>query len=288
MRLAVLADVHGNRPALEAVLADLHGFRPDGLIVAGDYVGGPHPDETIALLLGIRPNWLILGNSDLGLLRFLDGKSPAYQRFAKQFALLRWACQRIKPDSVDVLRRLPETLAVRLDGPDAIRVVHGKLDNAFDGYDPAGETQALISDVMAIEEKVLICGHTHRPWIFEVHGRLALNPGSVAGPLNGYRGAQYARLEWIDGHWQAELHAIEYDLSLIRSDFLNSGQLAEGGPLARCFLNSIESGEDDALHFLSYARELAGAAGYRDHPFIPDEIWDRAESTYDWVKFRPN
>ena len=51
MRLAVMSDVHGNLPALEAVLQDLQQYEPDGVIVAGDFVGGPHPVETIRLTI---------------------------------------------------------------------------------------------------------------------------------------------------------------------------------------------------------------------------------------------
>jgi len=46
----MLADVHGNLPALEAVLADLQPEKTDGMIVAGDLIGGPQPNETIQLL----------------------------------------------------------------------------------------------------------------------------------------------------------------------------------------------------------------------------------------------
>ena len=51
MRLAVLADVHGNLPALEAVLADVQRYDVDGVIVAGDTIGGgPQSVEAIQLL----------------------------------------------------------------------------------------------------------------------------------------------------------------------------------------------------------------------------------------------
>ena len=61
----------------------------------------------------------------------------------------------------------------------------------------------------------------------------------------------------------------------------------EGGPLARCFLNSIEVGGDGDLRFLEYAWGLAKQAGYKDISFIPDEIWEQAENTYDWILFQP-
>jgi hypothetical protein len=113
--------------------------------------------------------------------------------------------------------------------------------------------------------------------------------------LNGYSGAQYALLEWLDGCWQVELHAIKYDTARIRSDFLRKSLLEEGGPLARCSLNSIESGEDSSLNLLRYAWRLAKQVGrqagrqadYQDIACILDQIQEKAEDSYDWDLFQP-
>lgn len=65
MRVAVLADIHANAPALRAVLAQLDSEQPDALLVAGDVVGGPLVSESLDLL-SVRPeaaHWL-RGNSE--------------------------------------------------------------------------------------------------------------------------------------------------------------------------------------------------------------------------------
>jgi putative phosphoesterase len=285
MRIAVLSDIHGNLPALEAVLEDLKAQKPDKWIVAGDFVGGPHPNETIDLLRSLKPSWMILGNSDINLLRYIDGQVPPVYRIAKQFALLRWASMRISSDSLKFLRDLPQQQVITLDGLASIRVVHGSLDDPFNGYDPESEPEEFEKDLDRLEEKVLVCGHTHCPWIVEKHNKLALNPGSVAGPLNGYVGTQYALLDWVDGHWDAELQALPYDLSRVRAAFLESGLLESGGALARCFLHSTEIGQDASRQFLQFASTLAGPAGYSNGSVIPDEIWDKVEATFDWKQW---
>jgi predicted phosphodiesterase len=61
-----MADVHGNLPALEAVLEDMRQYEPDGIIVAGDFVGGPYLAETVRLLRSLD-SWMIRGNGDNGL-----------------------------------------------------------------------------------------------------------------------------------------------------------------------------------------------------------------------------
>src|SRR5437763_15993369 len=66
MRLAVLADVHSNLPALQAVLADVDRIGPDGIWVAGDLVGyNPWPNEVLEILRE-RHVRAIRGNHDRG------------------------------------------------------------------------------------------------------------------------------------------------------------------------------------------------------------------------------
>ncbi len=284
MRIAVLSDIHGNLPALEAVFEDLKTRTPDGLIVAGDFVGGPNPDQTIDLLRSLNPNWMILGNSDINILRYIDGQVPETYRTAKQFALLRWGSIHISSESLDFLRDLPQQQIITLDGTAPIRVVHGSLDNPFNGYDPETELEKFDFDFRNLSEMVLVCGHTHCPWSVERNGKLALNPGSVAGPLNGYVGTQYALLDWMDGHWKAQLYSQPYDISRICADFSESGLLEAGGALARCFLYSIESGENVSERFLQFAFMLAEQAGYSNCLVIPDEIWEKAEVKFNWKR----
>ena len=286
MRLAVLSDVHGNLPALEKVFDDLKTRKPDGLIVAGDFVGGPHPDQTIELLQSIRPNWMILGNSDINLLRYVDGRVPDLYTTAKQFALLRWVASHVSSTTMDFLRNLPQQQVITLDNITSIRVVHGSLNDPFDGYDPETELDKLDFDLHRLEEKVLVCGHTHCPWVVERNGKLAFNPGSVAGPLNGYVGTQYALLDQSDGHWKVQLLALPYDISRTYYDFSESGLLEAGGVLARCFMHSIETGEDVGRLFLQHASTLAEQAGCLNCQVIPDAIWEQAEASFYWNRFQ--
>jgi hypothetical protein len=134
-------------------------------------------------------------------------------------------------------------------------------------------------------EPVLVCGHTHRPWKVERDGKLALNPGSVCGPLNGEVGAQYALLTWCDEHWQARHFTIPYDLERLYKACRERGWLEDGGALARAFLLCLETGQDVIEDFLSYACGLATEAGHRHFDVVPDDAWERAAATFDWGSY---
>jgi putative phosphoesterase len=281
LKLAVLSDVHGNLPALEAVLADTVTAGIDGILVAGDYIGGPQPCEVIQRLHDLGAI-MISGNSDTNLIRLRTGRAPQAWYQSLQFALLRWGDRHLDQSSFDLLQSLPEQRVVALEGTAPIRMVHGSVRDQYESIFPDRDPEILDIALAQAPEAVLICGHTHIPWIEKTSGRLAINPGAVCGPLNGEIGAQYAILSWEDGGWQAEPRLIEYDLALIRRAFRDSGLLREGGALARAFLRSIETGQNVAEWFLDHAYRLASEISGEDVPFVPDEIWIQAESRFHW------
>ena len=90
-------------------------------------------------------------------------QTPAIYQTARQFALLRWNCAHISFESIEFLRGLPLQQVIALDDGYSIRVVHGSIDNPYDGYDPEGEAEKFAADLQRLIENVLICGHTHRP-----------------------------------------------------------------------------------------------------------------------------
>lgn len=281
MRLAVLADVHGNLPALEHVLEDARCQGAESIVVAGDLTGGPHPVETIARLRSIGAT-MIRGNSDDNLLRYRRGSAPEAWSSSLQFALLRWTDRRLDDETYAFLESLPVERSIHLPGTQSLRVIHGSPGDPSEGLSPDDDLACLNNALALVDEEVLICGHSHRPWKVESNGRLAINPGAVCGPLNGEVGAQYALLDWSGASWHAEHRTVAYELALIRAAFRKTGLLREGGALARAFLASIECGRDIASDFLAHARRLATAAGAPPEDPIPDEVWRSASATFSW------
>jgi predicted phosphodiesterase len=303
MRLAVLADVHDNLPALEAVVEDARRQHVDGIIAAGDYlVRGPFPLETMRLLRSLDA-WMIRGNTEGYLLTYDAGQAPEPWYTSDQWAALRWTCERIDGETLDVIEALPEQRVVALDGVAPIRVVHGTPGDPLGRLIPDGNPESLrwfrqagflsrddepvglASAFAQIDEPVLVCGHTHIPWVQAEDGRLACNPGAVSGALNGDPRAQYALLTWRHGRWRVEHRAVAYDLDRLRRAFRESGLLAEGGPFARAYLLSIETGQNVVGRLFWHLDRLAREAGLGDWMVLPDTIWARAVSTFPWEDY---
>jgi predicted phosphodiesterase len=300
LRLAVISDVHGNLPALEAVLADIDAHGVDAIASAGDLVSGTDAEAAVAQV-GARARWTIAGNHERYYAPYPGAPSAEILRPGQQWAPQRWCYDRLSAATREALSRLPEQTEIRMDGADPIRLVHGApsgiADHLYPDRDPAAlthfrrafllpdEVPALGEIIAAVPEPVVICGHTHIPWAQREGDRLAVNVGSVGSPINGDARAQYAILTWEGGRWRAQHRAVPYDVARVRQSYEASGYLAEGGAFALALLRTIETGLAWTVALLRHIYAHARAVGWEDVGALPDEIWDEGVASFDWQTY---
>jgi putative phosphoesterase len=215
--IAVLADIHGNLPALEVVVADIERRGITTVLNLGDHASGPlWPAETLAFLM--QQPWIqIVGNHDRQLVRTPPDEHGESDRYA--FAQL-------DPHHLAWLSQLPATVQHSAE----ILLCHGTPhnDNQYLLETVAGGTLRLATPA-EIEARLggtsalVLCGHSHVPRVVQLPGRLLVNPGSVG--LQAYRDdtpevhvmatgapvARYALLHAQRGGWRIELVALPYD-----------------------------------------------------------------------------
>ena len=195
--LAVLYDVHGNLPALEAVIDDARAAGADEWLLGGDYaVFGAFQAETVARLRELAPATWIRGNVD----RWAGGDPPDDDTLRAAVA----DCRATLGDALaDELGALP--FEVELAGT---RFVHASpvSDMRSFGPEPGDEDDELVAGTT---QQRLVFGHTHVQFR-RAHGELELvNPGSVGVPLDGDPRSAYALLDPDSG--ALELRRVEYD-----------------------------------------------------------------------------
>ena len=218
MRIACLADVHGNLHALEAVLAHIEGARPDLVVNLGDLVSGPFDPGGSADRQMRMSCPTIAGNHERQVLKGATGASDVFARARLSEAQLRW------------MSGLPASLS--LAGGEVF---------ACHGSPAGGDLEYLLEDVssgrarLASEAtiaprlggigdaRLVLCGHTHVARVVTVGHVLVVNPGSVGMPAYrtseptphvmeaGSPHARYAVLDRTDAGWTAALHAVPYD-----------------------------------------------------------------------------
>ena len=209
MRIAVISDIHGNRPALAAVEADIAGLGVDATINLGDLVSGPvDPVGTIEALIG-RNMPTIIGNHDRYLMERPAEKLDKVDRFV---------AARLSPAHFAYLRSLPKTSQIAGE----VFMCHGSpssdvepwLDNWWEGRSTTmPDEDSVLGKAQGVDFPVLLCGHTHIARIVRLRdGRLIVNPGAVGIQFfHGAPDARYALLERRDGKWSASLRAVAYD-----------------------------------------------------------------------------
>jgi putative phosphoesterase len=225
-RIAVITDIHGNLPALEASLAAIDATGVKEIYCGGDLVGyGPHPNEVCALIQERRiPT--IYGNYDYAIARDLEDCGCAYvtqhdRALGRQS--VAWTLGHTDQASKDFMRGLPFDLRVPLGDQD-IHLVHGsprKVNEYLFEDKPARLYERLAGAEAA---QVLVFGHTHKPWIHSYGGVLFVNCGSVGKPKDGDPRAAFAILE-ADAHGpvSASIERVPYDAEAVAREVAAAG-----------------------------------------------------------------
>jgi diadenosine tetraphosphatase ApaH/serine/threonine PP2A family protein phosphatase len=190
---ALLYDIHGNLPALDAVLEDCPA---DRFLLGGDYTAfGAWPRETVARLRELDAEW-IRGNVDRWMVDGSDVPEPMRPLVERSREMLGEQLSR-------ELAALPESTTT-----DDVLYCHASPLSDMEGfYAEPHESDA--ERLMGVEARRVVFGHTHLQFMRPGPGGIELvNPGSVGIPLDGDRRSAYA-VVGDDG--TVELRRVEYD-----------------------------------------------------------------------------
>jgi len=215
MRIAVLADIHGNLIALEAVLADLaRQGAVDATVCLGDLAfKGPHPGECVARIrdLGIP---CIHGNTDLYLLA-AAGRATASPVPAQEFTgaiapYLAWHLEHMASADLDYLSALPFEHRITAEHG-RLLFVHATPQDCFAAIQRTDAPETLDLRLRDIDLDRLVFGHTHCQLAYRHRGVQLVNPGAIGHSLDRDWRAAYAILGTATG--EVRLLRVEYDIA---------------------------------------------------------------------------
>ncbi|MBU0595934.1 metallophosphatase family protein [Candidatus Bipolaricaulota bacterium] len=233
MRLAILADIHGNARALDAVLADVSRRCVARVVNLGDGLYGPFDPRPVAEHL-IEAGWpTVAGNEDRILVEAVDGSAAS--------RTARFTLDQLDDRHIEWLRVLPRTrdiegIALAFHGTpnDDARclLTHPTQDGSMR---PVSEKE-VAAELVGIDAPLILCAHDHMPRGVELaDGRTVVNPGSVGCPAysddtpiphaveNGTPHARYAIVTSDEGLAQAELVAVPFDWNAAADEARGNG-----------------------------------------------------------------
>ncbi|WP_363326173.1 metallophosphoesterase family protein [uncultured Pseudokineococcus sp.] len=187
--VAVLSDVHGVLPVLDAVLAEPDVRTADLVVVTGDHAAGPQPTAVLDRLLELGDRALLVrGNADRELAAIARGEADAVR---EAYPIDTWATDQLTDEHVRLLAGLPHPVTVDVDGFGPVMFCHGtpRDDEEVVLVDTRLQRWAEAFADLPEEVRTVVCGHTHMPFVRLVDRRLVVNPGSIGMPYGRPGGA---------------------------------------------------------------------------------------------------
>lgn len=262
MSTLILADIHGNLPALDAVLAHPEAKKCDRVVSLGDHVNfGPQSRDVHQRLRQLGAA-MLLGNHEERLLHPQDAAFDGYN-----WALMRFTSRQM----AEIDLHLPTDL--RLGD---VLMTHGTPGQPYHLVE-AAEVPALL-DALPDGVTLLLSGHNHHAWDVAHSGKRAVNPGSL-GMCESGTGC-VAPFAVLDGTNVAVHHA-RYDIRDVQRAYLATGASDIALEMCRAVVRTMQHGE-----YQGVLRLIRHAASYGD--IARADVWAQADMTYPWEEPIPS
>lgn len=212
MKVALLSDIHGNLPALEAVLAHAGEMKVKQIWNLGDFTGfGAKPDAVIKLVKKHKAI-SIIGNYDQKVLKVPE-KSDEWKntKVPEKWFSFHWSYEQLSKKSIDYLKSLSENHRETIKNWKVL-FCHGSpeaIDEALNDETPQERLRDLAKKAHA---NIILCGHSHEPFMRFAGGSIFINPGSVGRPFDGDPRASYAVLSIKKHKVEVDFFRIDYDV----------------------------------------------------------------------------
>jgi putative phosphoesterase len=205
MRVAALYDIHGNLPALEAVANDIRRAGVDAIVVGGDVLPGPMPQETVEFLQNLdRPVRFIYGNGDREVLSSLAGIETGLPEQFRE--VIRWNGKQLSKPQRELIKDWPAKVHLDVAGLGEVLFCHATPRNDTEIFTRMTPEERLVPVFEGVSAAVVVCGHTHMQFDRMVGPIRVVNAGSVGMPF-GQPGAYWLLLGSDVG-----LRRTDYDL----------------------------------------------------------------------------
>jgi putative phosphoesterase len=205
-KIAIISDIHGNLPALEAVLDDIKSKKISSVYCLGDLVGYYCFFNEVVQKIEELEIPTVLGNHDDALVYH----SGIIERSKTCTHILKWQLQNAHESTIKFLRDLPTHLEI-VHANRSFKLIHAGLKDNVDEY--LFDVNDAYLETHQFNEDVLVSGHTHLPSYKKMYsGKAWINPGSVGQPRDGNNKASYVI---IDEELNTQFMRVPYNYDIV-------------------------------------------------------------------------
>lgn len=315
MRFAIISDIHGNLPALDAVLEDANNNNIDNFIFAGDYcLSNPYPNECIQRIRCLDKKHIIRGNEEKYLENLIDKDQKTWTDGQMQIS---YYCYRaISTDNLNFLLSMPNMLKLTYNNVD-LHIAHSSEQFIADCEHKEWSTAQVAKKYMGkdvtpdsfradihnhfdsndrfqqifleLEQGVYIFGHSHIQWNYQSkNGKtILINLGSCGLPLDGIIGSiPYTILDISDaGNIIVEEKRIPFDMEEYIDVLIKSDQFVKANVWSKIIIQELRTAREHLFYFLRFVDQYADKIDDKRRPFMLDtwekayELWSKIEET---------
>lgn len=305
MRFAIISDIHGNLPALDAVLEDAKRNDIDEYIFVGDYcLSNPFPNACIQRMRDLDKKHIVRGNEEKYLENLIGKDQKTWTDGQMQIS---YFCYRaVSKENLEFLLSMPSKLKIACNSMN-IYVAHSSEEFIADCehkewstaqvakrykdkkvtsdsfradihhyFDNNDKFQQMFSK---LEQGVYIFGHSHIQWSYQSKdGKTVLiNPGSCGLPLDGITGSvPYTILDISDvGNIVIEEKRVPFDMEKYIDVLMKSDQFVKANVWSHIIIHELKTGREHLFYFLQYVENYAKQIGDTQRPYAL-ETWEKA------------
>jgi predicted phosphodiesterase len=204
-RVAALADVHGNAPALAAVLDEVERESPDLVVFCGDLTWGSLPQETLALVRALEiPARFVRGNGDRSVGTYLEGRGE-------------WMAAQHTPEDLAFVAGFEPTVEIDVDGLGVTCFCHGSPRSDEECVTERTPGERVHEFMAGVDARNVVTAHVHVSYDRKVDGIRLVGPGSVGLPYEGQAGFAYWALLGRDVELRRTAYEIDTAVARMRA-----------------------------------------------------------------------
>lgn len=241
MKVAILSDIHGNLPALQAVTADIETWGADEVIVNGDIVNrGPKPLECWSWVQARRreEGWRITrGNHEDYVINHVH-PVPDVDHLDIRAEINKssfWTFKQLNGSVAD-LAALPDVVRLFAENGSELRATHASMRGNQDciwpeqhAVCPTSHAEVVRQQIGALPPALFVTSHIHLAHKRQIGDTTVVNTGSAGNNCYGEQRATYAQAVFQNGAWDADIVPVPYDMAQTERDYHESGFLEDTG-----------------------------------------------------------